>query len=104
MEAIVTKRSGAGIRPFDGPATTDQIPAKLIGALFPDPLDPDDVGDEIVLTTRRAIGRVALVATEAAAAARSVRDGRQELSPPGNTVIQSDDRQRAGAPHVWVVS
>lgn len=31
-----------------------------------DPLDPDGVEDEVVLTTRRAIGRVALVAAETA--------------------------------------
>ncbi len=35
-------------------------------ALFPDPLDADQAGDQIIITTRRAIARVALVATEAA--------------------------------------
>jgi hypothetical protein len=34
-------------------------------ALFPDPLEPDGAMDEVVITTRRAIGRVALVASEA---------------------------------------
>ena len=34
---------------------------------LPDPLAPDDGDDEIVLTTRRAIGRVAFVAAETAA-------------------------------------
>jgi hypothetical protein len=45
----------------------DEIESALrAGASFPDPLAEDDADDEIVITTRRAIGRVALVATETA--------------------------------------
>lgn len=42
----------------------DVIHSAPPGARFPDPLELDDRSDEIVVTTRRAIGRVALVATE----------------------------------------
>lgn len=49
-------------------ATTNRapIPCHEISPPFPDPLDIDEASDELVITTRRAIGRVALVATEAA--------------------------------------
>jgi hypothetical protein len=66
MEAIVAERIDAGIEPNGPPLIDDSEPAKTIGALFPDPLEDDSVTDEIVVTTRRAIGRVALVATETA--------------------------------------
>lgn len=49
-------------------ATTNRAPTRCykVGPQFPDPLDIDEANDELVITTRRAIGRVALVATEAA--------------------------------------
>ena len=56
----------AGQHPGDRQNERDVESARRIGALFPDPLDEDDAADEIVVTTRRAIGRVALVATETA--------------------------------------
>jgi hypothetical protein len=59
MDAITEDRPHAG--------RANQTEGKSsVGALFPDPLDMDQPGDDIVLTTRRAIGRVALVATETA--------------------------------------
>jgi hypothetical protein len=66
MEAIVAERidAGNGLDHTTRPKSPE--PRRGVGALFPDPLDEDDAGDEIVLTTRRAIGRVALVATETA--------------------------------------
>lgn len=59
MKAIIADRTEA---------TTKQatIPSRKISLPFPDPLDIDEANDELVITTRRAIGRVALVATEAA--------------------------------------
>lgn len=67
MDAIVAERIDAGTETGLDPDMTYKGTAKRVGALFPDPLDEDGAGDEIVITTRRAIGRVALVATETAA-------------------------------------
>lgn len=65
MNAIVAERT-AGINPKTDPVL-DHMEGKLrVGALFPDPLDDDHDGDETITTTRRAIGRVALVASETA--------------------------------------
>lgn len=66
MEAIVAERIDARTGLDNTTRAAIPNPASRTGALFPDPLDEDDAGDEIVLTTRRAIGRVALVATETA--------------------------------------
>lgn len=66
MEAILAERTDAGDCPGDRPPTAGAEAPRRVGALFPDPLDEDEATDEIVVTTRRAIGRVALVATEAA--------------------------------------
>ncbi|WP_433909832.1 hypothetical protein [Sphingomonas yabuuchiae] len=56
----------AGQHPGNRQNGRDVEPTRRIGALFPDPLDEDGAADEVVVTTRRAIGRVALVATETA--------------------------------------
>jgi hypothetical protein len=65
MKAIVAERTGVSVKsPSEDPSASF---AKRVGALFPDPLDEDSADDEIVVTTRRAIGRVALIATETAA-------------------------------------
>lgn len=66
MNAIVTERLDCGAVPNTESTTAHHEPARSVGALFPDPLDEDQITDEIVVTTRRAIGRVALVATETA--------------------------------------
>lgn len=66
MDAIVAERIDAGVMPGGDPVINDSEPMSRIGALFPDPLDEDGDADEIVITTRRAIGRIALVATETA--------------------------------------
>lgn len=42
----------------------DRFPGTASGAMSLDPLDDDDPCDEVVVTTRRAIGRVAVVAAE----------------------------------------
>lgn len=65
MEAIAAARTGAPDmkQPLERSAPERR---EGVGALFPDPLDDDDAHDELVVTTRRAIGRVALVATETA--------------------------------------
>jgi hypothetical protein len=49
---------------FELPSTTTAVAAGGAGAYL-DPLDDDRADDEIVVTTRRAICRIALVATEA---------------------------------------
>jgi hypothetical protein len=59
MNVFVANRPDAG--PNEHP-----ISSALAAASYLDPLDDDDPSDEVVVTTRRAIGRVALVATEAA--------------------------------------
>lgn len=59
MKSIIADRTEAT-------ANRAPIPCHKIGPQFPDPLDIDEANDELVFTTRRAIGRVALVATEAA--------------------------------------
>lgn len=66
MEANVAERIDAGVTPGGSPPVIDGGPMSRIGALFPDPLEEDDEADEVVITTRRAIGRVALVASETA--------------------------------------
>lgn len=58
MNAIVSDRLAATTE------HTNVMSARI--AAFPDPLDADDVTDEVIVTTRRAIGRVALVASETA--------------------------------------
>ncbi len=67
MEAIVAERTDAGWKSNNFPTVKEHESTKRVGALFPDPLDEDDGADELVVTTRRAIGRVALVASETAA-------------------------------------
>lgn len=66
MDAIVAERSHAGVEAGAHQDVPVCEPTKRVGALFPAPLDEDDAADELVITTRRAIGRVALVATETA--------------------------------------
>lgn len=66
MEAIAADRIAAGPETAGDQEHAEQLRTGRVGALFPDPLDEDDAADEIVVTTRRAIGRVALVATETA--------------------------------------
>lgn len=66
MDTIVAERIDTGQEPAEDQIRTDVEPMRRVGALFPDPLDEDGAADEIVVTTRRAIGRVALVATETA--------------------------------------
>ncbi|WP_242095380.1 hypothetical protein [Sphingomonas sp. CROZ-RG-20F-R02-07] len=67
MDMTVAERSDAGSKPKTVSTGSAPVSAKRVGALFPDPLDEDDGADELVVTTRRAISRVALVATETAA-------------------------------------
>lgn len=67
MEAIVAERTYAVCGTDTAPLEGDTERSRRVGHLFPDPLDEDSATDEIVVTTRRAIGRVALVATETAA-------------------------------------
>lgn len=66
MEAITAERIDAGSEAGLDPDISYAGTSARVGAMFPDPLSEDDVTDEIVITTRRAIGRVALVATETA--------------------------------------
>lgn len=66
MDAIVAELTDASWNQDSRPSKSDAEEPARIGALFPDPLDEDGAADEIVITTRRAIGRVALVATETA--------------------------------------
>lgn len=73
MDAIVAERADVRASESDGLHADDADTMGRVGALFPDPLDDDAPGDELVVTTRRAIGRVALVATETAA--RFQREG-----------------------------
>jgi hypothetical protein len=72
MDAKLEERTSAGITQVPQPGDHDRAMTRTT-ALFPDPLDDDELDDEMVITTRRAIGRVALVATEAAT--RFQRDG-----------------------------
>ncbi|UZK68853.1 hypothetical protein OKW76_12520 [Sphingomonas sp. S1-29] len=55
-----------GARRPETNATKKSARAAPVAAVFPDPLGADGDDDEVVITTRRAIGRVALVATETA--------------------------------------
>jgi hypothetical protein len=66
MEVITADRIGFNPAPSRDPNKGDPDASRSVGAFFPDPLESDDATDEIVLTTRRAIGRVALVAAETA--------------------------------------
>ena len=66
MDAIVAERAEVRASESDGLRAGDTDTMRRVGALFPDPLDDDAAGDELVVTTRRAIGRVAQVATETA--------------------------------------
>lgn len=55
-----------GARRPDTTATKKPAEVAQVSTSFPDPLDADGDEDEVIITTRRAIGRVALVATETA--------------------------------------
>lgn len=73
MDAIAAEPVEADHGINEGRFVDGHAGGKLECPRFPDPLDEDSIDDELVLTTRRAIGRVALVAAETAA--RFQREG-----------------------------